>query len=141
MTRILFFVLFVVVAALTLLTACSIATPVAAPAAPDLNIAILNPSTGQDTTYLVVELTGTDGAPITDATVALEGDMNHAGMVPVISDPVQDDADGSADGRYHVPFSFSMLGDWILTVNVTLADGTTASRAEPTVWTLSTTPP
>jgi copper(I)-binding protein len=77
---------------------------------------------------LVVILTGVDGSPITDATVALEGNMNHAGMIPVLADPIADAADGTADGRYHLPFTFTMLGDWIITVTVTQADGTTFSR-------------
>jgi copper(I)-binding protein len=77
---------------------------------------------------LVVILTDAAGTPLTDATVALEGNMNHAGMIPVLANPVADDADGSADGRYHLPFTFTMLGDWIVTVNVTRADGSSFSR-------------
>ena len=77
---------------------------------------------------LVIILTGASGAPLTDATVAVEGNMNHAGMIPVLADPVADDADGAADGHYHLPFTFNMLGDWILTVTVTQADGTSFSR-------------
>jgi copper(I)-binding protein len=77
---------------------------------------------------LVVILTGADGAPVTDATVAVEGNMNHAGMIPVLADPVADDADGSADGRYHLPFTFTMLGDWIISVTVTQADGSEFTR-------------
>ncbi len=63
---------------------------------------------------LVVLLTDADGAPMTDATVAVEGNMNHAGMIPVLADPVADDADGDADGHYHLPFTFTMLGDRII---------------------------
>jgi copper(I)-binding protein len=77
---------------------------------------------------LVVILTDASGAPITDATVALEGNMNHAGMIPVLADAIGDDADGSADGHYHLPFTFTMLGDWIITVTVTQADGSSFSR-------------
>jgi copper(I)-binding protein len=77
---------------------------------------------------LVVVLTDASGAPITDATVAVEGNMNHAGMIPVLADPTADDADGNADGRYHLPFTFTMLGDWIITVTVTQADGSNFSR-------------
>lgn len=77
---------------------------------------------------LGVILTNADGAPVTDATVALEGNMNHAGMIPVLAEAVADDADGSADGHYHLPFTFTMLGDWIITVEVNLADGSSFSR-------------
>jgi copper(I)-binding protein len=91
----------------------------------DVQIA-LQPLPLEDT--LVVILTGADGAPLTDATVALEGNMNHAGMIPVLADAVADDADGAADGRYRLPFTFTMLGDWIITVTVTDADGSSFSR-------------
>jgi len=54
--------------------------------------------------------------------------MSHAGMVPVEVAAVTDNADGTVDGRYRLPFVFSMLGDWIMTVTVTLADGTTVTQ-------------
>ena len=91
----------------------------------DIQIA-LHPMPLEET--LAVVLTDAAGAPITDATVALEGNMNHAGMIPVLADPVADDADGDADGHYHLPFTFTMLGDWILSVTVTLADGSSFTR-------------
>ena len=77
-----------------------------------------------DTQSLIVVITGDDSRALTDATVTLEGNMNHAGMVPVFSEPVRDDADGAADGRYTVPFEFTMLGDWIIGVDIVQADGT-----------------
>ncbi|MCE7980397.1 MAG: copper chaperone PCu(A)C [Caldilinea sp. CFX5] len=83
---------------------------------------------GQSANELQVQLRDPTQAPITDATVALEGNMNHAGMVPVLADPVRDDADGATDGVYRLPFQFSMLGDWIVTVTATLADGTEATK-------------
>lgn len=91
----------------------------------DIQIA-LHPMPLEET--LAVVLTDAEGAPITDATVALEGNMNHAGMIPVLADPVADDADGDADGHYHLPFTFTMLGDWIVSVTVTLADGSSFTR-------------
>ena len=77
---------------------------------------------------LAVAVTDAGGAPITDATVSLEGNMNHAGMAPVMTDGVADDADGAADGVYHLPFEFTMNGDWIITVSVKLADGATETH-------------
>ncbi|MEZ4663467.1 MAG: copper chaperone PCu(A)C [Caldilineaceae bacterium] len=77
---------------------------------------------------LSVAVTDARGAPITDATVSLEGNMNHAGMAPVMAEGVTDDADGAADGVYHLPFEFSMNGDWIMTVSVKLADGATETH-------------
>lgn len=86
----------------------------------------LQPLTEEDA--LVVILTEADGSLITDATVEVEGNMNHAGMVPTLTEPTQDDADGSTDGRYTFPFVFNMLGDWIITVKVDRADGSSFER-------------
>ena len=110
-----------------LLSACVTAPQAPAPAEQAaLAIDLLPPETGAS--HLQVRVTGTDGAPVTDAQVSLEGNMNHAGMVPVISDAVSDDADGAADGVYQVPFEFTMFGDWIITVSVTTADGAAVSE-------------
>lgn len=94
----------------------------------DLQITLQPAPEGADGTYLTVALADAAGAAITDATVALEGNMNHAGMVPVFAEAVTDAADGAEDGVYKVPFAFTMLGDWIITVKVVKADGTEVSR-------------
>ncbi len=68
---------------------------------------------------VVVELVGEEGAPVEGARVRVEGTMTHAGMVPVLAE-----AEPTGDGRYRVPeFTFTMGGDWILRVHITLADG------------------
>ncbi len=72
---------------------------------------------------LLVTVTDEDGTPINDATVSVRGDMTHAGMVPVIPDSVTT----AEDGVYSIPFEFTMGGDWIITVDVTLANEETAS--------------
>lgn len=64
--------------------------------------------------FLVLE----SGAPLANAQVAVRGDMNHAGMVPV--DGL---ATTGADGIASVPFEWTMGGDWIITVTVTTPDG------------------
>jgi YtkA-like len=73
--------------------------------------------TGKDT--LSVRVTDGSGAPINNAKVEVRGDMNHAGMQPVFGE-----ASTASDGLYEVPFEWSMGGDWVLEVTVTLADGT-----------------
>lgn len=78
--------------------------------------------------YLTVAVADAAGEPVTDATVSLEGNMNHAGMVPVLTEAVLDEADGAMDGRYQVPFAFTMMGDWIVTIKVERPDGTTATQ-------------
>ncbi|MDX2137465.1 MAG: FixH family protein [Chloroflexota bacterium] len=72
---------------------------------------------------LLVTLHDRDGVPIDDATVAVRGDMTHAGMVPVLGD-----ATGGTNGEYRIPFEWTMGGDWIITVDVTLANGVRISR-------------
>jgi len=109
-----------------LLTACGAGDENAAGA--DLQINLLPAPGGISGAYLQVQVADATGAPITDAQVAIEGNMNHAGMAPVFVDAVSDDADGTADGIYELPFQFTMLGDWIITVDVTLADGTAVTR-------------
>lgn len=106
------------------LTACGPGTP-AAPSA-EVNVtAVLAPAPeGPSGEYLSVTLTDKAGAPITDASVGLEGNMNHAGMVPVLADPVT----ANTDGVYQIPFAFTMRGDWIVTITATLADGTTFTQ-------------
>src|SRR5690606_4271195 len=79
------------------------------------------PAVGDAT--LLVTVTTDDGTPVNDATVSVRGDMTHAGMVPVIPDAVSE----AEDGVYTIPFEFTMGGDWIVTVDVTLANGDTAS--------------
>jgi hypothetical protein len=105
---------------LLLLVACGRQTA----AASDLQITLTPAPAGAAGTYLTVQVADQQGQPVTDATVALEGNMNHAGMAPVITEGVQDQADGAADGVYQVPFGFTMLGDWIITVSVARPDGT-----------------
>lgn len=94
----------------------------------DLQIMVMAPAEGLDAESLVVAVLDQAGEPVSDAKVGIEGNMNHAGMVPVMAAPVSDDADGAADGHYQLPFSFSMLGDWILTITVEQADGSTITK-------------
>jgi hypothetical protein len=105
---------------LCLLAACGRQTAEAS----TLQITLTPAPEGAAGTYLTVHVADPQGQPVTDATVALEGNMNHAGMAPVITEGVQDQADGAVDGVYRVPFGFTMLGDWIITVSVTRPDGT-----------------
>jgi copper(I)-binding protein len=74
-------------------------------------------------TAILVSLADSAGNPINDAQVKLRGDMNHAGMTPVLGE-----AANGTNGVYEIPFAFSMGGDWIITVDVTLPNGTTASE-------------
>lgn len=69
-----------------------------------------------------------DGEPVEDADVEVTGDMTHAGMTPVIADAPEEEP-----GRYRTTsFAFSMAGDWVVTADVTLDDGRSASAEAAT---------
>lgn len=97
----------------------------------DLQISLVAPSEGANAQYLIVQVADKAGKPITNAMVNVEGNMQHAGMAPVMGKAASDEADGKADGRYQIPFAFDMLGDWIITVSVKNADNTTVQRDIP----------
>lgn len=79
------------------------------------------PGPGPGTLFFSV--TDGQGHPIDNAKLEVEGNMTHAGMVPVFAQAV-----GSEDGRYEVPFEWTMGGDWIVTAKATLADGGLVTR-------------
>jgi copper(I)-binding protein len=90
-----------------------------------INIELANESAAVgEETHILVSLADSAGNPINNAQVNLRGDMNHAGMTPVLGE-----AASGSNGVYEIPFAFSMGGDWIITVDVTLADGTNASES------------
>jgi len=65
-----------------------------------------------------LKLTDAAGTPVTGALLKLEGNMSHAGMVPVFGE-----AKETEPGRYRSSLVLSMAGDWHVLVTVTLADG------------------
>jgi hypothetical protein len=75
---------------------------------------------------LLMTVIGPDGQPIDDATLDVEGNMTHAGMTPVFAQ-----TSGGEDGQYVVPFEWTMGGDWLLTIEITLADSAVVSREFP----------
>lgn len=90
----------------------------------DLTLTPEQPAVGPAT--LLFTLTDQTGQPIDKAEIEVEGNMTHAGMVPVAGR-----ATPEGQGRYSVPFEWTMGGDWFLTVEITLADGTQAVREIP----------
>jgi hypothetical protein len=79
---------------------------------------------GEDQLYIRVTDAAGNNLPVT--ALNLRGDMTHAGMEPVISTYETPAADDS--GTYVIPFIWNMGGDWTLTVEATLQDGTTISE-------------
>lgn len=69
-----------------------------------------------------------DGVAVEGAEVEISGDMTHAGMVPVIRA-----AGETAPGVYRADdVVFDMAGDWIVTADVTLPDGSSARQEAAT---------
>ena len=64
-------------------------------------------------TTVALSLTEPDGSPLTGATVRVEGNMNHAGMVPEFADAME-----AEPGLYRGELEFTMGGDWFLVVSV-----------------------
>lgn len=72
---------------------------------------------------VTVTLHDAGGQPIRGAVVRLEGNMNHAGMVPVFADSAE-----VAPGRYRAEIEFTMGGDWFILVHAELPDGRSLER-------------
>jgi hypothetical protein len=70
-----------------------------------------------------ISLEGAQGQAITGARLVLRGDMTHAGMQPVLAE-----AEEVEPGVYMATMEWPMAGDWVLTVDGILADGTSFSR-------------
>lgn len=87
----------------------------------ELSVSPDPPATGLAT--LVLNLTDEQNQPISGATIELEGNMTHAGMVPVFSQ-----AQENQPGIYEAPLEFTMGGDWFIIVKATLPDGRQLER-------------
>jgi hypothetical protein len=73
-----------------------------------------------------VSLRDAAGQPVDDAQLAIEANMSHAGMTPVM-------ADGAAgkDGVYRASLTWTMAGDWYVDAKFTLPDGQKITRRFP----------
>jgi hypothetical protein len=67
---------------------------------------------------VTISLRNAEQEPISGAAVEIEGNMSHAGMVPVFAT-----ASEVAPGRYQAGLDFTMGGDWFLLVRADLPDG------------------
>ena len=73
---------------------------------------------------VTVTLRDEGGQALGGARVELEGNMSHAGMVPVLA-PAQE----IAPGRYRGELEFTMGGDWFILVRAELPDGRSLERS------------
>ncbi|RME85915.1 MAG: hypothetical protein D6775_01525 [Caldilineae bacterium] len=74
------------------------------------------PQVGEST--LILSLTDAEGRPVSGARLEIKGDMSHAGMQPVLTEALPGDP-----GTYKALITWSMAGDWIVTITVKLPDG------------------
>jgi hypothetical protein len=87
----------------------------------DLSIEPDPPQIGPATVTVI--LTDADGQPIQGAQMEVEGNMSHAGMVPVLASARETEA-----GRYEADLEFTMVGDWFMLVRADLPDGRSMER-------------
>ncbi|MCA9002753.1 MAG: FixH family protein, partial [Planctomycetes bacterium] len=74
------------------------------------NVAFDNPP-HVGTVECTVTLTNANGTPARCTDIELEGNMNHAGMVPVFTS-----AEPRGEGTYVASMDFTMGGDWLIFV-------------------------
>ena len=107
-----------------ILAACQSAASPTAPASQAAEIAVTvapqPPKIGTGTLTVVVTHAG---QPISGAQVDVRGNMNMAGMAPILGSGKSD-----AQGEISLPFKWSMGGDWTVTVMATLADKSQVSQ-------------
>jgi hypothetical protein len=84
------------------------------------------PSQGAGTVVITVK--DKAGQPVDGAAVAIEANMNPAGMTPEYAD-----AATSAGGVYRLPLTWTMGGAWYVDAQITLPDGEVIRRRFPLV--------
>jgi hypothetical protein len=72
---------------------------------------------------IVVNLSDEAGNPVKGTRISLEGDMSHAGMAPVFAEAAEIEP-----GHYQGRLEFTMAGDWVVLMHMTLAGGQTLER-------------
>ena len=72
---------------------------------------------------IILKLSDVGGTPYKGAQVRLEGNMSHPGMRPIFSEAIE-----TGPGRYEAPIEFTMGGDWIILVHITLPEGRKLQR-------------
>jgi hypothetical protein len=65
-----------------------------------------------------VTLTDPAGTPLSGLHVSMEADMSHAGMAPIFFDSQE-----TEKGHYKGDVNFSMPGDWVILLHITMTDG------------------
>ncbi len=102
----------------TLVLAVVSCAPAAQPV-PDVDVELtFEPAPFVGPTSCRVRLTDLEGQLVAATRVELEGNMDHAGMLPVFAQ-----AEELASGEYVALLEFTMGGDWFILVRAQLEDG------------------
>ncbi len=75
---------------------------------------------------VIVTVKDKQGKPVDGARVAVEANMNHAGMTPENANTAE-----GANGVYRMPLNWSMGGAWYVDVSITLPSGEVLRRRFP----------
>lgn len=73
--------------------------------------------TTEEALNLKITLNHFDGQPINNARVKLEATMNHAGMIPLLTDATK-----TKEDTYEATINLTMKGGWIVFINIKLDD-------------------
>lgn len=88
----------------------------------NLDVTVTDSLVGE--TELIIKVTdGDENAIENPGKLSIRGDMDHAGMAPVLRD-----AEESINGIFTVPFEWTMGGSWSLEVQLTLENGEVATE-------------
>ncbi len=96
---------------------------------PDIKVALTVDPAGpveNQASTLLITLVDQNAQPLLGARILAEGDMTHAGMTPVLAR-----GNEIGGGHYTVPITWTMAGDWEITVRASLADGRSVIRMFP----------
>ncbi len=100
-----------------LLLMCVACRQVQQPAASDIVLEMAASELQVGATILTLRVHDKQGNPLTElGTVSLRGDMEHAGMTPVLAQ-----AESTVAGFFAVPFEWTMAGSWIVEASLPLA--------------------
>ncbi|MCE2488682.1 MAG: FixH family protein [Anaerolineae bacterium] len=102
---------------LLLFAACRQESTPAAEADLTINLRVLPTVASVGEAEFLIDIGDADGRAVSPERVDVRGDMDHAGMQPVLRDDVQ-----GSNGKYRLPFEWTMAGDWTVTVKLTFAD-------------------
>ena len=80
----------------------------------------------QGDAVIVIAVKDQTGRPVDGAAVAIEANMNHAGMTPENADTT-----ASEGGIYRLPLTWTMGGAWFVDVQITLPGGEVIRRRFP----------